>query len=242
MGCGVLWGAECCGARAVGAESWGAFGGRACAWSEQGEEWLWAWWMGLPTVCVPVQASFSGIVEEWGGRARSGGRWAGCGTVPRMARPEYPLEALRKLRDERSETQAHRLAEQVARTHAAELRLRDRERARREHAEGAAEDLRRELARVAAGEATGADLSRVSDFEAATRAQALLLERAEGEAREALGQARAEEQKLRQKLAELEAEAKLVRNHEAGFLQRRADAVQKAEEEAAQEQWNARRR
>ena len=158
-----------------------------------------------------------------------------------MARPEYPLEALRKLRDERAEAQVQSLAAQVARAEAAEQRLRERERARREQAEQAAETSRQERARLAAGQANGADLLRVNEFEAAVRAQAVLLERAEAEARQVLAQERTEEQKLRQKLAELEAEAEVVRKHEAGFRQQHADAVQKAEEEAALEQWNARR-
>lgn len=162
--------------------------------------------------------------------------------MPRsMARPEYPLEALRKLRDERVEAQVQSLAAQLARADAAEQRLRERERARREHAEQATESVQQEQARLAAGQATGADLLRVSEFEQAVRAQAALLERAEAEARQALAQERADEQKLRQKLSELEAEAEVVRKHEAGFRQHHADAVQKAEEEAALEQWNARR-
>jgi hypothetical protein len=158
-----------------------------------------------------------------------------------MARPDYPLEALRKLRDERVEAQVQSLATQVARAEAAEQRLRERERARREHAEQAAESVRQEQARLAAGQASGADLLRVSEFESAVRAQAALLQRAEAEARQALTQERAEEQKLRQKLSDLEAEAEVVRQHEVGFRQAHADAVQKAEEETALEQWNARR-
>ena len=158
-----------------------------------------------------------------------------------MARPEYPLEALRKLRDERAEAQVQALAAQLARVEAAEALLRQRESVRREHAERAAADLQRERARLAAGEAQGADLLRATEFEQATRAQAALLERAELEAREALNKERGDELQLRQKLSALEAEAQLVRNHEAGFRQREAEAAQKAEEETALEQWNARR-
>jgi hypothetical protein len=40
-----------------------------------------------------------------------------------MARPEYPLEALRKLRDERAEAQVQSLAAQLARGQAAEARV-----------------------------------------------------------------------------------------------------------------------
>jgi hypothetical protein len=68
-----------------------------------------------------------------------------------------------------------------------------------------------------------------------------LLERAESEARQCLAQERVAEQKLREEQAAREAEAKLVRNHEASFHERQADLIQKAEEEAALEQWNARR-
>ena len=160
----------------------------------------------------------------------------------RMARQQYPLEALRKLRDERAEELAQRLAEQIARSRRAETKLAERERVRREHAERAAEAVRDEQARLAAEGVSGADLLRVADFEQATRAQSELLQRAEAEARQELAQERSAEHKLRQEQAEREAEAKLVRNHEAGFHERQAELVLKAEEEAALEQWNGRRR
>jgi hypothetical protein len=159
-----------------------------------------------------------------------------------MARPEYPLEALRKLRDERASAQAHDLAAQITRSQAAEAKLRERERARREHTERTKESVRLEQERLSAGAARGADLLRVADFEAAAQVQAKLLERAESDARAELAKERAEEQKLREQLSQREAEAKLVRNHEAGFHERHQDLAQKAEEEAALEQWNARRR
>ena len=159
-----------------------------------------------------------------------------------MARPSYPLEALRKLRDERADALAQELAAQVARSQAAEGKLRQREAARREHAERAAEAMRSERERLATGGVSGADLRRIADFEVATKAQAGLLERAEAEARQILAQERAAEQKLRDEQSQREAEAKLVRNHEAGFHEHQVNLAQKADEEAALEQWNARRR
>ena len=159
-----------------------------------------------------------------------------------MARLQYPLEALRRLRDERAEALAQELAGQVARSVAAESQLRQREAARREHTERAAETVHSEHERLAAGGLSGADLLRVADFEVAIQAQAALLERAEAEARQLLAQERAHEQKLREQQAEREAEAKLVRNHEAEFHEQQAVLLQKSEEEAALEQWNARRR
>jgi hypothetical protein len=162
--------------------------------------------------------------------------------MPVMARPSYPLEALRRLRDERAETLAQRLAEQVARSQAAEAKVRQGEAARRQHAERAAEAVRGEQERLATGGASGADVQRIADFEVATRAQAGLLQRAEAEARQFLAQERAAEQKLRDEQSVREAEAKLVRNHEAGFHEHQVSLAQKAEEEAALEQWNARRR
>ena len=159
-----------------------------------------------------------------------------------MARLQYPLEALRRVRDERADALARELAGQVARSHEAETKLRQREAARRDHAERAAEAVRCEQQRLAAGGVSGADLLRVAEFEVAVRAQAALLERAEAEARQALARERALEQKLRAQQARREAEAKLVRNHEANFRDQQAQLAQKAEEEAALEQWNARRR
>lgn len=158
-----------------------------------------------------------------------------------MARQPYPLETLRKLRDERAEALLQALAEQVARAQSAEAKLAERERVRCEHAARTAEAVRAEQQRLAEGGVSGVDLLRVAEFEVAARAQAQLLERAEAEARQVLASERVTEHKLREEQATLEAEAKLVRNHEASFHERQAELAQKAEEEAALEQWNARR-
>jgi len=158
-----------------------------------------------------------------------------------MARQPYPLETLRKLRDERAEATVEALAVQVARSQRAEATLREREHARREHGARTAEAVRLEQRRLAEGGASGGDLGRVAEFEVAARAQAELLQKAEAEARRILAEERAAEQKLREEQAAREAEAKLVRNHEASFHERQAELAQKAEEEAALEQWNARR-
>lgn len=161
-----------------------------------------------------------------------------------MARPQYPLEGLRKLRDERAEAELQALAQQVARAASAEakLRERERERVRREHAARTAESVSAEQRRLAAGGVSGAELQRVADFAAASRVQAELLERAESEARQALLNERALERKLREEQAQREAEAKLVRNHEVEFHEQAAKLAQKAEEDAALEQWSARHR
>jgi colicin import membrane protein len=158
-----------------------------------------------------------------------------------MARQPYPLETLRKLRDEQAEALAHSLAQQIARTQGAAATLAERERVRREHAARTAEAVRTEQQRLADGGVHGVDLLRVAEFAVAARAQAELLERAEAEARKALAQERAAEQKIREEQTAREAAAKLVRNHEDSFHERRAELLQKAEEEAALEQWNARR-
>lgn len=162
------------------------------------------------------------------------------GNVGPMAGPRYPLETLRQLRDDRAEAQTHALAAQVARSQVAEAKLREREAARREHGERTAEVLRLERERLVLG-VRGADLLRLTDFEAAAKAQAGLLERAEAEARSALSQEREREQQLRLELAALEADAELVRRHEASFQEGHAQRREKAEEEAALEQWSARR-
>ena len=163
-------------------------------------------------------------------------RWAG------MAQQTYPLETLRKVRDERAEALLQALAAQVARTQRAEATLAERERVRREHAARTAGAVQAEQQRLAEGGLSGVDLLRVAEFEVAARAQGQLLERAESEARQVLAGERATEQKLREEQAAREAEAKLVRNHEAGFHEHQTELLQKAEEEAALEQWSARRR
>lgn len=159
-----------------------------------------------------------------------------------MARRQYPLEALRKLRDERAEAQAQLLAKQLTRVAAAEAALCERERVRRALEAETAATLGAERARLASGDASGADLLRVTEFEKAARARSVALVQAEAEARERLGSERVEEQKLRAELAQLEAEAKLARNHETDFHRRHENAALHAEEEAALEQWNARHR
>jgi hypothetical protein len=159
-----------------------------------------------------------------------------------MVRQQYPLEALRKLRDERAEAQAQALAMQVARCAAAEALVMKREQLRREHALTTAAMLRAERERLGAGLASAADVQRAGDFEVTARDQARALERSEAEARELLAQQRAEERRLREELGRREAEAKLSRNHEANFHEQRASATLRAEEEASLERWNARRR
>jgi len=159
-----------------------------------------------------------------------------------MARPPYPLEALRKLRDDQADAQARALAEQVARSADAERLVQERAAARRAHAQQTGDSLAEEQARLLTAGASGAELLRAAEFETAMRAQAELLQRAESEAQQALRAARAAEEQLRQELARREADAKLVRNHETSFLERAAERAAHSEEEAALEQWNARRR
>jgi hypothetical protein len=158
-----------------------------------------------------------------------------------MARPVYPLEALRELRDERAKTERQELAQQVARTQQALATLEAREQVRREHAARTERELEAERSRLFHAPASGADLARLAEFQAAARGQARLLEQAVAEARERLAQQRAEEQKARAELARREAEAKVVHEHEAGFVARVEAAAARAEEEAMLEQWNARR-
>lgn len=159
-----------------------------------------------------------------------------------MARQQYPLEALRKLRDGRAETQARALARQIGRTSAAAATLLERELVLRQHEQRTAEAVQAERERLAAGQLSGADLRRSLDFEAAARQQAQALALAEAEARRELERARAEEKTVREELARLEADAELARRHETSFHRQNEAGVLRAEEEAALEQWSARPR
>jgi hypothetical protein len=158
-----------------------------------------------------------------------------------MARQPYPLEALRKLRDERAEALARKLAAQVARCDSARATLAERERARREQEERTRAALVTERERLELLGVSGADLLRLSEFERGAHAQAAALHDSAGRARQDLDQELAEELKLRDQLTKLEAEAKLVRKHEASFHERHAEREEQAEEAAALEQWSARR-
>jgi hypothetical protein len=159
-----------------------------------------------------------------------------------MARPGYPLNALRELRDERAQAEQQRLAQQVARTQQAIDQLKAREGARLEHAARIAGELDSENDRLWHAPVSGVDLARLAEFRAAASAQAQLLEQAEARARQGLEEQRGEEQKVRAELARVEAEAKLVHEHEASFVARVEAAAARAEEEEMQDQWNARRR
>jgi hypothetical protein len=158
-----------------------------------------------------------------------------------MVRAKYPLEALRKLRDEQAETQAKALAAQLSRQRAAEAELQERQRARGEHEARAAEALRGEQDRLSRVGMSGAELARIAEFQRAVRVQAELLARDEAAALEAVTVEREKSDVLRASQALREAEAKLVRNHQASFDQAHHELQEKAEEEAALEQWNARR-
>jgi hypothetical protein len=158
-----------------------------------------------------------------------------------MSRPLYPLEALRKLRDDRAEAQAQSLAAQIACSGRAEAALREREHARREQEARTAETLRAEHERLARAGGSGSDLLRLAEFEAGARVQSAALAQSEAAARQRLAEERLQEQKLREELSRLEAEAQLVRNHETSFHERHAELQEKADEEAALEQWSARR-
>lgn len=159
-----------------------------------------------------------------------------------MVRPQYPLEALRQLRDGRVEAQQRELAEQLARCEHAEAALREAVEARRAHAARIAGSLEIEQAWLVSGGARGVDLLRTNEFLAAERIRAESFERAETEAGQNLARERARAQELRDELGRREADAKLVRNHETSFHQRAAERALRAEEEAALEQWTARRR
>jgi len=158
-----------------------------------------------------------------------------------MTRQPYPLESLLKLRDDRVQAHAQSLATQLARGQAAETTLRGREQARREHARAVAEIVALERERLARGELSGADLLRSAEFQRGARVQAEILQRTEQEARAALASEREKERLLREQLARSEADAKLVKNHAGDFREKQADQALRSEEEAALEQWNARR-
>lgn len=159
-----------------------------------------------------------------------------------MARQAYPLEALRKLRDERARAATEQLARQVARSAAAAAAYRERVRLGREHAERTAEALSQEQRRLAQAPLEGADWQRAAEFAAAERARGEALKAAAEAARAALEREQAEEERLRAELGRLEAEAKLAQNHEQSFHERGAQAALQVEEETALEQWTARHR
>jgi hypothetical protein len=154
---------------------------------------------------------------------------------------QYPLEALRKLRDEQAKLHARNLAAQLTRCRAAEAVLQAKEQACAEHARQLSRTKAEERERLTRGELSGSDLLRATEFELACHAQAEQLELAVSEARRALAAERERERELRDVLTRSDADAKLVHKHQASFNERHAEQATRAEEEAALEQWNARR-
>ncbi len=158
-----------------------------------------------------------------------------------MTRRQYPLESLRKLRDERAQALTRDLASQMGRCQAGEANLRLCERACRAHASALVEAEALERGRLLRGELSGADLLRSAEFAVAAGIQRRQLDLELVQARSALAHERSREAELRAQVARGEADAKLVRQHEAGFHEREAEQALRSEEEAALEQWSARR-
>jgi hypothetical protein len=159
-----------------------------------------------------------------------------------MPRRPYPLDALRRLRDQRTEEQALSLAQQLARSRSAEQVARERSAACRSHAAGVDACHEHERTELERGLLSGADLLRNVEFSVAAAAQAAQLRAAEAKAHSALEDERKRQAQAQRELARREADAKLVHQHARAFATAEAETAERADEEAALEQWNARQR
>ena len=156
-------------------------------------------------------------------------------------RLRYPFDALHWLRHQRVDDQATVLSESIASTARARA-----EEARAEEARKAAEQAMCELEcgereRLDEGQLRAGDLQAVGDWRKG--AEAALEAKAERErrAREARLAEVAKEAEARRTLGDVSNEAKVIDTHRESFRSEAAAARERAEEEAANEQWTASR-
>jgi hypothetical protein len=156
-------------------------------------------------------------------------------------RHRYPFEALRWLRHQRVDDEAAEVSASVARTaqartvevHAEGTRLRSEQRI--------AELSRAELARLDEGAVRAGDLAQVGDWRKGAESELRAQLQAELRAREALALEVAAEAQARVDLGAASSEAKLIDSHQLDWRAERAAVQERVEEEAALEQWTARR-
>lgn len=154
----------------------------------------------------------------------------------------YSLEALKRLREQKVQEQAERVAEQVRQVAQAERAALEATGQRKQLEAQLAEGRSQEGERLARGEATAQDLALQAAWEsqASKRIEAArLLERQRAER---LVAARKEEEALRQELARCEGEAKAVERHKQSWQAEVTRAEELALEEQALEVWSARQR
>ena len=156
-------------------------------------------------------------------------------------RHRYPFEALHWLRQQRVDQRAAEVRERAARTtraRAAEIRAQV---ARHDTEQSVAEVSHAEQARLADGGLRAGELAQVGDWRKGAEAELRAKLERELRASEALHTEVVAEAVARRALGVASSEAKLIDAHRVDWRAEREAAQERTEEEAAAEQWTAKR-
>jgi hypothetical protein len=156
-------------------------------------------------------------------------------------RHRYPFEALHWLRQQRVERQATVVSESAARTEQARREQARREVERQDSERQMSETAHAERSRLDEGQLRAADLQVGGDWRTGAETGVRAKAEQEQRARE-IRAARAESEALeRRALGTASNQAKVLDEHRDAFRAERDSARERADEEAATEQWTARR-
>jgi hypothetical protein len=156
-------------------------------------------------------------------------------------RHRYPFEALSWLRHQRVDEQAAQVSESAARTAQALADEGRAEAARRGAERRVSEVSQAEHARLADGNVRAGELAQAADWHKGAMADVLAKLDRELRAREAVGLEAAAEAASRRALGVASQDAKLIDTHQGEWRALAQAAEERSEEEAATEQWTARR-
>ena len=156
-------------------------------------------------------------------------------------RHRYPFEALQWLRHQRVDREALQVSERAARTARARADEARAQAARRRTEQQISELSGAEAVRLGEGAVRAGDLARVDDWRKGAEAE--LQAKADGELRasEALRTEVAAETVARRALGSASSDAKMIDAHRVDWRAEREAAQERSEEEAAVEQWTAKR-
>ncbi len=156
-------------------------------------------------------------------------------------RHRYPFEALQWLRRQRVDREAAEVSERAARATRARSEELNARTARRSTEERVDELAHAEQTRLEGGTVRAGDLARVGDWRKGAELELRAKAERETQATEALRTEVAAELVARRALGVASSEAELIDAHRVEWRAAREAARERAEEEAAVEQWTAKR-
>jgi hypothetical protein len=158
-----------------------------------------------------------------------------------MASRKYPLEQVRKLRDDASERAAQRLSAAIQKRHRAGELVRAAEHARDDELAAADAVRQVESTALANGELTAADVARAHAWEARIALERASADERVADAKTQAARAADAEAHARAELTVREVEANVIENHRARWDAQNARAVEALEEEASADAWRGKR-